>query len=168
MPKSLAQGNNISTLSHSMDNSPGKLMHQVNHDPSSLYKSPKQSLPFAQTVDNVKGGGSPKTVDFVNLPETLEDWEKCKRRMRLEQKQIQNLPLTETEKKELNFVKMEMMIFDIRYEELQEHGTLPNCFRFSLKEHLTEENVDKFIKDYSCCKEAASTICILGASNLTK
>jgi hypothetical protein len=46
--------------------------------------------------------------------------------MRLEQKQTQNIPLTEAEKKELNFVKMEMMIFDIRYEELQEHGTLPN------------------------------------------
>ena len=60
-----------------------------------------------------------------------------------------------------------MMIFDVRYEELQEHGTLPNCFRFSLKERLTEEDVNKFIEDYSCCKEAASTICILGSSSLT-
>jgi len=70
--------------------------------------------------------------------------------MRLEQKQSQSIPLTEAEKKELNFVKMEMMIFDVRYEVLQEHGTLPNCFRFSLKERLTDEDVDKFIKDYSC------------------
>lgn len=87
--------------------------------------------------------------------------------MRLEQKQSQNIPLTEAEKKELNFVKMEMLIFDVRYQELQEHGTLPNCFRFSLKERLTDEDVDKFIQDYSCCKEAARTICILGAGNLT-
>jgi hypothetical protein len=69
--------------------------------------------------------------------------------MRLEQKQSQNIPLTEVEKKELNFVKMEMMIFDVRYEELQEHGTLPNCFRFSLKQRLTDQDVDQFIKDYS-------------------
>lgn len=70
--------------------------------------------------------------------------------MKLEKKQLQNIPLTETEKRELNYVKMEMMIFDVRYEELQEHGTLPNCFRFSLKEKLTEEDVQKFIEDYAC------------------
>jgi hypothetical protein len=62
---------------------------------------------------------------------------------------------------------MEMIIFDIRYGELQEHGTLPNCFRFSLKDKLTEKDVDKFIKDFDCIKEEAKTICILGASCLT-
>ena len=59
------------------------------------------------------------------------------------------------------------MIFDIRYEELQEHGTLPNWLRFSLKERLTDEDIDKFIEDYSWWKAVASTICILGAGRLT-
>jgi hypothetical protein len=46
--------------------------------------------------------------------------------MLLEQKKKNSIPLTEAEKKEINYFKMEMMIFDVRYEELQEHGTLPN------------------------------------------
>ena len=88
--------------------------------------------------------------------------------MKLEAKQSQNIPLTESEKYELNYVKMEMMIFDIRYGELQEHGTLPNWFRFSLKERLTDEDVNKFIEDFAPWKAAASTICVLGAGKLTE
>lgn len=169
MAKESGSRKNMWTFSNSHNNSPGKLMNKVNCDHSSKYKSPKQSPSFSQSAE-VRKSGSSKTIDFinvVNLPEILDDCEKCKRRMRLEQKQSQNIPLTEAEKKELNFVKMEMMIFDVRYKELQEHGTLPNWFRFSLEEHLTEKMVDKFIQDYSCIKEAAGTICILGASNLT-
>lgn len=122
---------NLNTLRNSLDNSPGKLMNRVNYDHSMKYKPPKQSPPFGQAADSRRTSSIHKSphsnqVDFTNRFDTLEDCEKCKRRMRLEQKQTQNIPLTETEKKELNFVKMEMMIFDIRYEELQEHGTLPN------------------------------------------
>ena len=46
--------------------------------------------------------------------------------MKLERKQSQSIPLTETEKRELNYVNVRMMIFDVRYEGLQEHGTLPS------------------------------------------
>ena len=60
-----------------------------------------------------------------------------------------------------------MMIFDVRYEGLQEHGTLPSWFRFPLKEKLTDDDIDKFIEQYSWWKETANTICILGAGGLT-
>jgi len=137
-------------------------------DSSTKYKPPKKSPAFGQSADSTIKDQSPKTFDFSSRTDNVtEDWEKCKRRMLLEQKKKNSIPLTEAEKKEINYFKMEMMIFDVRYEELQEHGTLPNWFRFSLKDRLTEEDVDKFIKDYSCCKEAASTICILGAGSLT-
>lgn len=110
---------------------------------------------------------SSKSFDFQNHRDPTDYWEKCKKRMKLEAKQNQNIPLTESEKRELNFFKMEMMIFDVRYKELQEHGTLPNWFRFSLQERLTDEHINKFIEDYEPCKAAANTICIIGASSLT-
>ena len=86
---------------------------------------------------------------------------------KLEKKQNQSIPLTESEKRELNYVNVRMMIFDVRYEGLQEHGTLPSWFRFPLKEKLTDEDIDKFIEQYSWWKETANTICILGAGHLT-
>lgn len=59
------------------------------------------------------------------------------------------------------------MIFDVRYEELHKQGTLPNCFRISLKKELKDSDIDQFISDYSCLKSAANTICIVGAGTLT-
>lgn len=159
-----------------LENSPGKLMSNFRND--SATKSPTFLKPEGDVFKpNV---GSSKTFDFTDQCGASDFCDKCKSRMKLELKQSQNIPLTESEKRELNSLgwkspsissesaeKIEMMIFDVRYAELQEHGTLPNCFRFSLKEKLTEEDVNKFIEDYGCCKEAASTICILGAGNLT-
>lgn len=102
-------------------------MNNVKSEHSQKYKPPKKSPHFGQNLENTRKSGSPKTFNFTNASDTSNEiCEKCRRRMRLEQKQTQNIPLTETEKKELNFVKMEMMIFDVRYEVLQDHGTLPN------------------------------------------
>ena len=132
---------NFNKLSH--EHSPGKLMN--------LAKSE-----HCNTFDSV--GADSDGRDY---------WDKWVRKMKLERKQSQSIPLTEIEKRELNYVNVRMMIFDVRYEGLQEHGTLPSWFRFPLKEKLTDDDIDKFIEQYSCCKETASTICILGAGVLT-
>lgn len=111
----------------------------------------KDLPPLGSNIDSKHDSKVSKTFDLSSRADSDADFycEKCNRRRRLEEKKNNNIPLTESEKRELNFVKMEMMIFDVRYEELQEHGTLPNCLRFSLKERLTEEDVNKFIEDYS-------------------
>ena len=152
---------NIGRLNHSHENSPGKLM--------SNFKSESKS-PDVPQLDQSRFRSDfsmAKTLDFAEQNSPTDYCQKCKSRMKLEKKQNQGIPLTESEKRELNYVQIKMMIFDARYEELQEHGTLPNCFRFSLKERLTDEDVTTFIDKYACAKQVGDIICIMGASNLT-
>lgn len=152
---------NIGKLNNSHENSPGKLM--------SNFKSESKVQEVARLDHNKfrSDFSMAKTLDFAEQSRPTDYCQKCKTRMKLENKQNQGIPLTESEKRELNYVQIKMMIFDARYEELQEHGTLPNCFRFSLKERLTDEDVNIFIDKYTCAKQVGDIICIMGASNLT-